>query len=221
MGKNTVCHFDVELSNEVAMEREADYTIDTAFLERWSPRAFSNREVGNEILMRIFEAARWAASSQNEQPWRFIVACKGEDLDKFVSFLAPANKIWAQHAPVLVLLVGQKTFSYNGKDNKTFALDCGTASGYMTLACTQNGLIAHGMAGFDGDMARAVLGIPSDFEPLAVYAIGYRGDKSRLPEKYQEREKPSGRRPVKDSIMEGKWLVAKEFIAEDKTETTG
>ena len=221
MSENKVRDFDVELSNEVAMEREAEYPIDTAFLERWSPRAFSNREVEDEILMRVFEAARWAASSQNEQPWRFVLARKGEDLDKFVSFLAPPNKIWAQDAPVLVLLVGKKTFSYNGKDNKTFALDCGTASGYMTLACTQNGLIAHGMAGFDGDMARALLGIPTDFEPLAVYAIGYRGDKRRLPEKYQEREIPSARRPIKDSLMEGKWLVAQEFIAEDKTENTG
>lgn len=221
MSDSNTRDFDVELSNEVALERAADYLIDTAILERWSPRAFSNRAVENEVLMRVFEAARWAASSQNEQPWRFVVARKGEDLDAFVSFLAPANQIWAQNAPVLVLLVGKKTFSYNGKDNSTFALDCGTASGYLTLACTQNGLIAHGMAGFDGEMARALLGIPTDFEPLAVYAIGYRGDKSRLPEKYQEREMPSGRRPVKDSLMEGKWLVAKEFIAEDKTENTG
>ncbi len=221
MSEKKVQDFRVKLSNEVASEREAEHLVDTAILERWSPRAFSNKPVENDVLMRVFEAARWAASSQNEQPWRFILARQGEDLDKFVSFLAPANKIWAQNAPVLVLLVGKKTFTYNGKENKTYALDCGTASGYMTLACTHNGLIAHGMAGFDADMARAVLGIPTDFEPLAVYAIGYRGDKSRLPEKYQEREIPSGRRPVKDSIMEGKWLVATEFIAEDKTETVG
>jgi nitroreductase len=166
------------------------------------------------------EAARWAASSNNEQPWRFIIARSEEDRQRFLSFLMPANQEWAKTAPVLVLILSKKTFSHNGKENRVYGFDAGTASGYMTLGATLCGLYAHGMAGFDQEMSRAVFGIPEDFEPIAAFAIGHKGDINLLPEEVRKREIPSGRRPVQDSIMEGRFVEAEEKEAEAKTENS-
>lgn len=209
---------DNNLPSEIAANRRADHEIDAVFLKRWSPRAFSSETVDEETLMSVFECARWAASSNNEQPWRFLLARSEADRKKFLDFLMPANQVWAKDAPVLVLIVSKKTFSRNGKDNKVYQFDAGTASGYMTLGCTLNGLIAHGMAGFDADMARATLGIPTDFEPMAIFAIGKHGDKSTLPPDVAAREVPSDRRPIEDSIMEGGFSMPEEKQAEAATE---
>jgi nitroreductase len=211
----------VEVPAEVAAVRQPDFPVYGAIIARWSPRAFSTREVEEKLLVSVFEAARWAASSYNEQPWRFLLARAPEDRKKFLDFLLPANQSWAKDAPVLVLIASKKTFSHNGKSNATYQFDAGTSSGYLSLACAQHGLIAHGMAGFDGDMARASLGIPSDFEPLAVFAIGYHGDKSQLDEETAQREVPSGRRPIRESIMEGHFIQAQESQAEADTEHDG
>ncbi|HEX8835030.1 MAG TPA: nitroreductase family protein [Abditibacteriaceae bacterium] len=207
-----------EVHADVADVRKADYPVDAAFLNRWSPRAYSPREVEEEKLMSVFEAARWAASSFNEQPWRFIIARSAEDRKRFVDFLAPPNQSWAKNAPVLVLVVSKKTFSHNGSPNKTYQFDAGAASAYLALGAQLNGLIAHGMAGFDADQARATTGLPTDFDPIAVFALGYHGDKSLLDEASAERELPSGRRPVSESIMEGHFVPAAEKAAEDDTE---
>jgi nitroreductase len=205
------------VSDEVQPHRRADYPIDPVFLNRWSPRAFSPEPIDDETLMSVFEAARWAASSFNEQPWRFLLARSDEDRKKFLDFLSPANQVWARNAPVLVLLIAKKTFSHNGSANRVHQFDVGTCSGYMSLQATMNGLYAHGMAGFDPDMARATLGIPSDFELMAVFAIGRRGDESLLPEDVRAREVPSGRRPVQESVMEGHFVPAEEAAAERDT----
>lgn len=215
---NTTQQLQEELTPEVRDIRHADYAIDPVFLNRWSPRAFSPEPIDDETLMRVFETARWAASSYNEQPWRFLIARSDEDRKRFLDFLMPMNQAWAKDAPVLVLFVSKKTFSHNGESNSVYQFDAGTASGYFSLGATQNGLFAHGMAGFDRDMARASLGIPTDFEPLAVFALGKRGDKSRLPPEMQEREAPSDRRPVSESIMEGRFLLDTEEQAEADTE---
>ncbi len=209
-----------EVSDEVKPHRQADYPIDPVFLNRWSPRAFSSETIDEETLMSVFEAARWAASSNNEQPWRFIIARSEEDRKKFLDFLAPANQVWAKNAPVLVVLIAKKTFSHNGNPNRTHQFDVGTCSGYMSLQATMNGLYAHGMAGFDPEMARATLGVPSDFEIMAVFAIGKRGDASLLPEDVAKREVPSGRRPVAESIMEGHFVPKAEAAAERDTENS-
>lgn len=193
----------MELLPEVKPHRVPEYPVDNLFLNRWSPRAFSAQSVSDDVLGSIFEAARWAASSYNEQPWRFVVAKTPADLQKFLAFLTPANQSWAHTAPVLVLTLGKKTFTHNGSANRVFAHDVGAASAYMALAATQHGLHAHGMAGFDPELARATLGIPSDYEPLAMWALGYRGETTQLPENYQALEVPSSRRPLSEIVLEG------------------
>ncbi|MEJ7708509.1 MAG: nitroreductase family protein [Pyrinomonadaceae bacterium] len=211
------------VDEEVRNFRQADYRISPAFLNRWSPRAFSLEPIDNDILMILFEAARWAASSYNEQPWRFLIARTDEDREKFLSFLVPANQAWAQHAPVLVVVVAKRTFTHNNQPNKTYHFDAGCASGYLTLQASLKGLYAHGMAGFDADAARLALGIPIDFDPLAVFAIGRRGKQLSLPDNLRELEKPSGRRPVAESIMEGSFRqkIEAEAEADTQNETDG
>jgi nitroreductase len=199
--KQEVLHH--ELSEEVQQHRQADHEIDPVFLNRWSPRAFSEEPVDDEVLMSVFEAARWAPSSNNEQPWRFIIARTVEDRQRFLEFLVPGNQVWAKHAPVLLVIISKRTFSRGGAPNKVYQFDAGCAWGYIALQALQNGLITHGMAGFDNDKAREILDVPDDFDIMAVIAIGKRGDKSELPENLQEREIPSGRRPLSETIMEG------------------
>lgn len=205
------------VSEDVRPFRHADYPIAAAFLNRWSPRAFSSEPVDDQTLMSIFEAARWAASSFNEQPWRFLMARSEAEREKFLSFLAPSNQMWAKHAPVLLLIVSKKTFTHNNQPNKTYHFDAGTASGYLALQASLKGLYAHGMAGFDAQRASQVLGIPEDFEPLAAYAIGYRGETESLPEELRKREQPSERRPVSESLMEGRFRHSTEVKAEADT----
>jgi nitroreductase len=182
---------------------------------------FRRNPIDEETVLRVFEAARWAASSFNEQPWRFLIARSEEDRAKFLSFLTPSNQAWAKDAPVLFVIISKKTFSHNGKPNGTHQFDAGTSSGYITFQAAQLGLIAHGMAGFDKDQARATLGIPTDFEIMAVFALGKHGDKSVLPPEVQDREVPSGRRPVHESIMESHFVDTREKQAEEDTENDG
>src|SRR4051812_29589063 len=117
-----------KISDEVAEARHADYPVDPIFLNRWSPRAFSPREVPEETLMSAFEAARWAASSGNEQPWRFVIARSAEDRKRFVSFLMPGNQVWAKDAPVLVVVCSKKTRAKDGAPNRCYQFDAGAAS---------------------------------------------------------------------------------------------
>ncbi|HVF85721.1 MAG TPA: nitroreductase family protein [Abditibacteriaceae bacterium] len=208
-----------QLHEDVKPHRQADHAIDATFLNRWSPRAFSSQPVEEEKLMQILEAARWAASSYNEQPWRFLLARTPQDVAKFLDILVPANQVWAKDAPVLLFVAAKKTFSHNGKPNLTHQYDAGTSSGYMTFQAELVGLIAHGMVGFDGDKARTVLNVPDDFQVMAAYAIGYHGDKSQLPPEVQEREVPSSRRPLQESIFEGGFSAHKEEKAEAETDT--
>jgi nitroreductase len=193
----------MELLPEVKENRVPEHPVDNLFINRWSPYAISSQSIPDDVLDRIFEAARWAASSYNEQPWRFIVAKTPADLEKFQSFLLPANQAWANAAPVLILTVGKKTFSHNGSPNRVYQHDVGAASATMALAATKEGVHAHGMAGFDPELARATLGIPSDYDPIAMWVLGYHGDTNQLPPEVQLRDKPSGRRPTSEIILEG------------------
>lgn len=142
---------------------------------RWSPRAFSDRQVSRENLRVIFDAAHWAASSYNEQPWRFIVATKEnpDEYQKMLSLLVPFNQNWAKTAPALILMVAKKTFTHNSTPNTYAFHDAGAALAHLMLQTTALGLHAHGMAGFDRDRARTELNIPDDYEIAAFVALGY------------------------------------------------
>lgn len=187
---------------QVKEHREAGHEIDSVFLNRWSPRSYKSDPVPDKVLFSLFEAARWAPSGSNEQPWRFILARTQEDKERFYPFIAEGNRIWCEKAPVLLLIVS-KTISSRGTNLRSHAFDAGAAWGYLALEATRQGLITHAMGGFDPEKASEVLGIPAEFEPQAVIAIGYQGEKEALPENLQEREKPSARRDLSETVFEG------------------
>ncbi len=178
------------------------------FRDRWSPRAFANRIVSNEDLKAILEAARWAASSYNEQPWRFVVARKSDGplYEKVLNVLLPFNQAWAKSAPVLIITAAKQTFTHNGTPNLHAMHDAGAALAYIALQATALGLRAHAMAGFDRERARTELGIPEGYEPAAAVAIGYLGSPDDLPAPYRERElAPRTRKPLSELAFNGRW----------------
>lgn len=150
-------------------------------LERWSPRAFADRDVSTADLKKVFEAARWAPSSYNEQPWRFILGVRGSTAyDKIGSALIPFNQAWALKAPVLILGVAKTRFSHNNSPNNYAIFDLGAASGFITLQAAALGLATHQMAGVDKDKAREILAIPELYEIGSVMALGYQGEPAAL-----------------------------------------
>jgi nitroreductase len=190
------------IPEEIEAHRQPDHEIHPQFLTRWSPRAFKEQEVPNDVLHSIFEAARWAPSSNNLQPWRYIVARTSEQRSKFLEFINPSNVEWCQKAPVLAVVASQ-TKAANGNDNGAHAFDAGTSWGFLALEAANQGLITHAMGGFDKAKARVILHVPEDCELHAVIAIGYRGAKESLSERNLEREFPSARNPVGDMVFEG------------------
>jgi nitroreductase len=196
-----------EVTPEVQAIRSVSKDIEPLILNRWSPRAFAERAVSDELLTSLFEAARYAPSASNVQPWRFIVAKREEDRLTFHSFIHEKNRQWCERAPVLVLVAGQRMNAASGKLNRTYAFDTGAAWAYLALEATRQGLITHAMAGFMQDKAREALGIPNNYEPLIVIAIGYRGDVAMLDPEFQEREKPSARYPLIDTVFEGRFPI--------------
>ncbi|SFU59687.1 nitroreductase family protein [Alicyclobacillus macrosporangiidus] len=192
------------LTEEIAQHRKPSYEVPPLFLNRWSPRAYAERPVADELLFQVLEAARWAPSSYNEQPWRFIIARTEEDRRLFCEFIHPRNVIWCQKAPVLALLVSHTRLK-DGLPNRKHAVDAGAAWASLALAATELGLATRAMGAFDAEKARALLGIPDEYEPQIVIAIGYRGDANDLPEEFQEREKPTDRRPLANMVFEGRF----------------
>src|SRR5262250_1032917 len=161
-----------------------DAPIHDLIRHRWSPRAFSDKLIPPDVLRSLFEAARWAPSSNNEQPWAYFVAAKEDaaNFAKMVSILVEFNAGCAQHAPVLALSVAHLNFR-DGKPNRVALHDVGSATAQLTFEANSLGLFVHQMAGFDSAKARHVLGIPEDWEPVAAIAIGYPGDPQKLPDK--------------------------------------
>lgn len=158
--------------------------------KRWSTRAFDSREVEDEKVERLLEAARWSPSAFNEQPWRFVVGKKGnEKYEKILASLNEWNQQWAKHAPVLVLNISKKEFSHNGQTNNTYHYDLGQAVFAMVIEATNQGLMAHQMSGFDAKKAEADLSIPEGFEVISVTAFGYQGDDSHLSDDLKKSEK--------------------------------
>ncbi len=184
--------------------RTADYPIDSLFLDRWSPRAMSGEEISEPELMSLFEAARWAPSSYNNQPWRILYARRqSEQWPLFFDLLAAPNKAWAQRAALLLLFISKTTFDHNGKPSITHSFDTGAAWENLALQGTMKGYVVHGMQGFDYERAKTVLGIPDGFQVEAMAAIGKPGQVELLPETLQMRESPSDRRKLEETVCEG------------------
>jgi len=182
------------------------------FLDRWSPRSFSTRAVSAEDLRRVFEAARWAASSSNEQPWQYLVGVRDASHpdsahnlvhDKIFSALVGFNKQWAGSAPVLILGLARTTFAHNGKTNEYAFYDLGAATSYLTLQAAALGLATHQMAGYDHDLARQIFELPADYSLGSVVALGYQGEPAALQnEELIAREvAPRSRKPLKDFVF--------------------
>jgi nitroreductase len=174
------------------------------FHTRWSPRSFSDREVDPADLVRVFEAARWAASSYNEQPWRFLVGIRGsEACKKIFDSLMPVNQTWAAKAPVLILGVAKTKFSHNDSPNRVALYDLGAAASYLTLEAAALGLSTHQMGGFDPETARKAFGVPEDYIFGAVIALGYQGEPHSLPnEQFRTQEvAPRNRKSLKHFVF--------------------
>jgi nitroreductase len=184
--------------------RKADHPVEAIFLKRWSPRAMSGAPISEEELARLFEAARWAPSTYNEQEWRFLTARNGgPHWSTFFDLLAEANQAWCGRAAVLVVVLSHKVFERNGKPNPVHSLDTGMAVSNLLLQGSHMGLVTHGMAGFDRGRARAALKVPDDYEVEAMIAIGKPGNPDDLPKELREREVPTGRKPIVDFVREG------------------
>lgn len=178
-------------------------------LKRWSPRSFADKPVSSSDLTKIFTAAAWAASSYNEQPWRFLVGRKGDaTYAKILDSLIEFNQTWAKTAPVLILSVGKRTFTQNGSPNPYGLHDTGAASANMSLQATALGMHTHGMGGVDKEKARASFAIPEDFEVGAAWALGYLGEPEALPEAYQVMEKAKRTRKGLGEIVFSAWDTA-------------
>lgn len=194
-------------------ERQADHAIDPQFTQRWSPRAFTGEPIDEPTLLRFLEAARWAPSGFNAQPWRFIYGRAGTPAwQPIFDALSAYIQGWAQRASALVLVLSRTVWQQPGTDapgpNLTHAFDSGAAWAYLALQATLSGWHAHGIGGFDRDKARANLGVPADHALHAVIAVGRRGDKSVLPEALQARELPNQRLPLSQLAAEGRFAFA-------------
>ena len=185
-------------------------TVHELIRNRWSPRAFSEKPVSTEDLATILDAGRWAASSYNEQPWRFIVAPKQDHaaFEKLLGLLVPFNQAWAKSAAVLMLVVAKKTFSHNNTPNGYGVHDAGAALATMALQATALGLHIHGMAGFDHDRARTELSIPDDFAVAAFSALGYLGSPDQLPDGAKQQELATRtRKPLSELAFTTTWAT--------------
>lgn len=181
---------------------------------RWSARAFEEREIGAEDLKRLFEAARWAPSSMNEQPWRFVVGLRGSKTHEILAeSLMGFNKLWASKAPVLVVGVGQKHFTMNGNANPYALYDLGAATMQLVLQAAELGLTSHQMGGFDRAVLREKLGIPEEYEFGAVVALGYQAEPATLGDETMIAREvaPRSRKPLQEIVF-AEWGESAEFV---------
>ncbi|MBD1824828.1 nitroreductase family protein [Cyanobacteria bacterium FACHB-DQ100] len=192
-----------------------EYPIESILKNRWSPLAFSDRPVEPEKLASVLEAARWAASSFNEQPWSFIVAAKDnpEEFDRLLGCLAEGNQEWAKSAPILMISVAKLNFEKNGNENRHAFHDVGAAEANLAAQATALGLHVHQMAGFDVAKAKELYGIPQGYEPVDAIALGYLGDPHQLSERLQQRlSAPRSRKPIQDFVFTGRWQQSSNLI---------
>ena len=184
--------------------RKAGHPIESLFLDRWSPRAMSGEEISEADLMVLFEAARWAPSSYNNQPWRILYARRGTaDWQTFFDLMVPQNQAWTKDAAALLVFISKTTFDFNGKPSVTHTFDCGAAWENLALQGWLKGYVVHGMQGFDYDKAKIALRIPDGFRVEAMVAVGCPGKKEDLSEVQQKRESPSDRKKLSEIVCEG------------------
>lgn len=194
----------------------AEHPVNQLILERWSPRAFSDKEIASADLASLFEAARWAPSSNNEQPWAFIVSRRSdkEDFEKALQPLVEFNANWAKNAAVLGFAVSELAFAKTGSPNRNAQYDTGAAMLQLSIEATARGILVHQMAGFDPETARDMFAIPSGWEAIAAFAMGYAGDPASLPQPYRDRETaPRIRKPLHEFVMSGKWGHTADFVS--------
>ena len=197
------------MSNIATTDRKPDHPIEPLILHRWSPRAMSSEPITRDEMLTLFEAARWAPSTYNEQEWRFLYGLRDTpQWADFFNLLVEPNRVWCVRASMLCLIAAKKTLTQTGKPNPVHLFDCGNAFENLALQGHAMGLVVHGMQGFDWKAAPSALNIPDDFEPAAMFAVGRPGDPALLPEPVRAREKPSGRKPLTELICEGKFFFA-------------
>jgi len=187
---------------------ETDHEIHTLLAERWSPVAYDPRPIPDKVLGSLLEAARWAPSCFNDQPWFFLVARRqnSEEFERMLECLVEGNRVWARNASVLMITAARTTFQRNDKPNRFAGHDLGLAVGGLLVQATVMGLAVHQMGGFDPAKAREYYGIPEGFEPLTAVAIGYRDDPSTLSDDMRTREmQPRERKPLASFVFSGRW----------------
>ena len=199
------------------MSRRAptDHPIQDLIAQRWSPCGFRDQPVPADDLRALFEAARWAASSYNEQPWRFMVATKDqpEEHQRVLSCLVEPNQAWAKNAPVLILTVASLKFARNGKPNAAAWYDLGQAAATMSIEATARGLHVHQMIGILPDKARELFAVPEDHDVATAMAIGYVADADTLPHELRSRDAaPRTRNPQRDFVFSGSWGQTAPFV---------
>jgi nitroreductase len=190
-----------------AQNMAVEHPVLDVIRRRWSPAIFSPQTVELEKLLSILEAARWAPSSFNAQPWSFLVARKEqpEEFARMLSCLVPGNVAWAQHVAVLIISVAKLQFEHNGSPNRHALHDTGIATGFLMLQAASEGIMAHGMAGFDPAKARELYAIPESHEAVAALGLGYPGDEQGAPEELRKRNARKARRPLEQFVFARRW----------------
>ncbi len=194
------------VSEEVREVRKSPYAINPLFLSRWSPRSMTGESMTEEELFSLLEAARWAPSSYNNQPWRVIYAQRDTpEWNLLFDLLVDINKGWCKNAAALLVFVSNSRFEHNNSPNRTHSYDTGAAWMSIALEGASRGLVVHGMSGFDFDKAHSSLNVPEGFTVEAMAAIGKRAPKEDLPAQMQEAEAPSNRKPLNEILIKGKF----------------
>jgi nitroreductase len=194
----------MQLPPEIAPYRKTDYPVDPLILSRWSARAMSGKAVTPQEVGSLFDAARWAPSSYNNQPWRFLYALRDTpDWDLFFSFLVPFNQKWCALGALLGVILSKNTFDKSGKPSRTHSFDTGAAWHNISLQGTAMGLVVHGMEGFDYDLAKERLNVPDGCTVEAMFVVGRKGDPAQLPEEIRAKEAPGPRKPLAEIAAAG------------------
>ena len=197
------------------------YPLHELLRERWSPLAFSSEAIGEDTLGSLFEAARWAPSCYNEQPWSFVVATQEDpaEFERLAGCLVEANRRWAGQAAVLAIAVAKRDFAHNGTQNVHAWYDLGQAVAHLTFQAAAAGLYVHQMAGFSPERARTAYELPETHAPVAMFAIGRYGEHERLPEDLRQRETaPRARKPLSEFVFSGRWAQSASWTTSGKAE---